>query len=57
MYGGVDVVVEVVGAQGPNVKWGQRYLPVKPKTECVALGISLILKLSVGVGVGICRVG
>ena len=54
---GLDVVVAVVGGQGPEIVRGQGYSPVKQKTKHNALGIDLVLKSSAGVVVGMCRVG
>jgi hypothetical protein len=51
------VAIAVVGDQGLKIVWGQGYSPAKWKTECIALGIGLVLKSSAGVEVGMCRVG
>jgi hypothetical protein len=54
--GEVDMIVGVVGGQGPKIEWGWGYSPAKPKTECNALGIGLTFKSSAGGAVGMCSV-
>jgi hypothetical protein len=51
------VVIEVVGGPNPKIEWRWGVWPAKPKTECAALSISLVIKSFQGGVVGICRVG
>ena len=48
MGSGVNMWVEVVGGRDAEIEreWG--FGPAKPKTECNALGISLVLKQTAG---------
>ena len=55
-HGEVDVTIGVVGGQGPKIEQGRGYLPAKPKTECVALGIALVFKSLAEEVVWMCRV-
>jgi hypothetical protein len=44
VLGGVELVAEVAGGQGQKIEQGQEIRPAKPKTECDALGIGLLVK-------------